>query len=129
MPAAPVHRSPEPASTENPFVDVVEGDYFYKAVLWAKESGVTSGIDATHFGSTNVCTRAQVVTFLWKAMGGSESQAEVSFTDVQSGDYFYNAVAWAVENGITSGMGDGTFGSNNQCTRAQVVTFLYAAYN
>ena len=120
---------PEPASTENPFVDVVEGDYFYKAVLWAKESGVTSGIDATHFGSTNVCTRAQVVTFLWKAMGGSESQAEVSFTDVQSGDYFYNAVAWAVENGITSGMGDGTFGSNNQCTRAQVVTFLYAAYN
>lgn len=120
---------PEPASNENPFVDVTVNDYFYKAVLWAKEQGITSGLDDTHFGSTSVCTRAQVVTFLWKAMGGTESQTEVTFTDVQPGDYFYKAVAWAVENGVSSGMGDGTFGSNSQCTRAQVVTFLYAAYN
>ena len=120
---------PEPASNENPFVDVTVNDYFYKAVLWAKEQGITSGLDDTHFGSTSVCTRAQVVTFLWKAMGGTESQTEVTFTDVQPGDYFYKAVAWAVENGVSSGMGDGTFGSNIQCTRAQVVTFLYAAYN
>ena len=110
-------------------MDVTVNDYFYKAVLWAKEQGITSGLDDTHFGSTSVCTRAQVVTFLWKAMGGTESQTEVTFTDVQPGDYFYKAVAWAVENGVSSGMGDGTFGSNSQCTRAQVVTFLYAAYN
>ncbi len=120
---------PEPQNTENPFVDVAESDYFYKPVLWAKENGITAGIDANHFGSNSVCTRAQVVTFLWRAMGGKASHAEVTFTEVQTGDYFYNAVAWAVENGITSGMGDGTFGSNNQCTRAQVVTFLYATYN
>ena len=120
---------PEPASNENPFVDVTVNDYFYKAVLWAKENGITSGLDDTHFGSSSVCTRAQVVTFLWKAMGGTESQTEVTFTDVQPGAWYYNAVAWAVENEISSGMGDGTFGSNSQCTRAQVVTFLYAAYN
>ena len=118
--------SPEPTSTENPFVDVTESDYFYKAVLWAVENGITNGVDATHFGPTLECNRAQVVTFLWRAMGEPESSAEVSFTDVTDPEaFYYGAVAWAVENGITNGMDDGTFGVERICNRAQVVTFLY----
>ena len=118
---------PEPASNENPFVDVVETDYFYKAVLWASENGITAGFDDTHFGPGLICTREQVVTFLWAAAGRPESSASVNFTDVQSGAWYYAPVAWAVENKITSGMDDGTFGVGQTCTRAQVVTFLYAA--
>jgi hypothetical protein len=105
---------------------VVETDYFYKAVLWAKEQGITAGVSDTHFGPNETCVREQVVTFLWAAAGRPESSASVSFTDVQSGAWYYNAVAWAVENKITSGMDDGTFGVGAACTRAQMVTFLYA---
>ena len=118
---------PEPASNENPFVDVVETDYFYKAVLWAKEQGITAGVSDTHFDPDAECLREQVVTFLYAAAGRPESSASVSFTDVQSGAWYYAPVAWAVENKITSGMDDGTFGVGQTCTRAQVVTFLYAA--
>ena len=118
---------PEPVSTVNPFVDVKEGDWFYKAVLWAKENGVTSGLDDTHFGSNQTCTREQVVTFLWAANGKPASSAKVNFSDVPAGAWYYAPVAWAVENKITSGMGDGTFGVGQTCNRAQVVTFLYAA--
>ena len=118
---------PEPKTTENPFVDVVETDYFYKAVLWASENGYTSGVDATHFGPGQICTREQVVTFLWAAAGRPESSASVNFSDVPAGAWYYAPVAWAVENKITSGMGNGTFGVGQTCTRAQVVTFLYAA--
>jgi hypothetical protein len=118
---------PEPASNENPFVDVAETDYFYKAVLWASENGYTSGVDATHFDPNAECLREQVVTFLWAADGKPVAAGEVPFTDVQLSAWYYNAVAWAVENKITSGMGDGTFGVGVTCTRAQVVTFLYAA--
>ncbi|MBP3660107.1 MAG: S-layer homology domain-containing protein, partial [Oscillospiraceae bacterium] len=122
--------SPEPVSNVNPFVDVNEGNYFYKAVLWAVEKGITAGVDATHFGPTLPCTRAQVVTFLWRAVGAPEATAESTFTDVtDSGAYYYDAVLWAVENGVTAGMGDGTFGVTAVCNRAQVVTFLYRVYN
>ena len=118
---------PEPASTENPFVDVTVSDWFYNAVLWASQNGITSGVDATHFGPNETCVREQVVTFLWAAEGKPASAASVSFSDVQSGAWYYAPVAWAVENGITSGMGDGSFGVGATCTRAQVVPFLYAA--
>ena len=117
---------PEPTSTENPFVDVAETDWFYKAVLWAVENKITAGVDATHFDPNDTCVREQVVTFLYAAAGKPETSAVVNFTDVQSGAWYYAPVAWALEHGVTSGMGDGTFGVGSTCTRAQVVTFLYA---
>ena len=93
------------------------------------EKGITAGVDATHFGPTLPCTRAQVVTFLWRAVGAPEVDAESTFTDVtDSTAYYYDAVLWAVENGVTAGMGDGTFGFSAVCNRAQVVTFLYRVY-
>ena len=119
--------SPEPQSTNNPFTDVKEGDFFYKAVLWAVENNITNGTTATTFSPFGKCNRAQVVTFLWRAQKSPASSAEVSFTDVQPGQFYSTAVAWAVEKNITNGMGDGTFGINTICNRAQVVTFLYRA--
>ena len=118
---------PEPVSTANPFADVSASDWFFKAVLWASQNGITSGVDATHFGPNETCVREQVVTFLWAAEGKPASSAAVSFSDVPAGAWFYAPVAWAVENKVTSGMGDGSFGVGATCTRAQVVTFLYAA--
>ena len=121
---------PEPETSVNPFEDVNEGDYFYKAVLWALEKGITTGVDAEHFGPMMPCNRAQVVTFLWRAAGEPDAAAESVFSDVTDpGTFYYNAVRWAVENGITPGMGDGTFGVATDCNRAQIVTFLYRAYN
>ena len=117
--------SPEPASNANPFSDVTENDFFYKAVLWAVENGITNGLSTTEFGPYAYCNRAQVVTFLWRAMGKPDSTAAVGFPDVEPGQFYSTAVAWAVENGITNGMGDGTFGVETVCNRAQVVTFLY----
>ena len=117
--------SPEPTSTYNPFSDVTENDFFYKAVLWAVEKGITNGTSATEFSPYKECNRAQVVTFLWRSQGSPDSTAEVTFTDVEEGQFYTTAVAWAVENGITNGMGDGTFGVEGVCNRAQVVTFLY----
>ncbi len=119
---------PDPTGTINPFVDVQESDFYYQAVRWAVEKGITNGLDATHFGPYANCNRAQVVTFLWRTMGEPASAAEVGFTDVVDGQFYAEPVAWAVENGITNGMGDGTFGVNGICNRAQVVTFLYRAY-
>ena len=116
---------PEPTTTVNPFTDVEESDFFYKAVLWAVEKGITNGTTATTFSPYAECNRAAVVTFLWRAMGSPDSSAEVSFTDVLPGQFYTTAVAWAVEKGITNGMGDGTFGVDTTCNRAQVVTFLY----
>ncbi len=117
--------SPEPTKTENPFTDVKESDFYYKAVLWAVEKGVTNGLTATEFGPFTLCNRAQVVTFLWRAMGSPESTADVAFTDVQSGQFYSTAVAWAVENNITNGISATEFGVGGICNRAQVVTFLY----
>ena len=123
--------SPEPTTTVNPFVDVNEAHFYYKAVLWAVEEGITNGTSATTFAPFAKCTRAQVVTFLYRALGEPEVEAtESGFTDVTDPKlYFYAPVLWAVENGITNGVGDGSFGINRTCDRAQVVTFLYRAYN
>ena len=121
--------SPEPTSNSNPFNDVAEGDFYYKAVLWAVENGITTGVDSTHFGPTTACNRAQVVTFLWRSQGSPESHAAVSFTDVKAGEFYTSAVAWAVEEGVTTGIDTNTFGVTTVCNRAQVVTFLYRACN
>ena len=118
---------PEPEAQNSPFVDVAESDYFYKAVLWAAEKGITSGISATEFGAELVCTRAQAMTFLYAGLDRPEAEAEPVFTDVEPGDYFYDAVVWAVDNEITAGTGATTFGPADSCTRAQIITFLFLA--
>ena len=119
---------PEPTSKDNPFVDVKESDYFYKAVLWAVEKGITTGTSATTFRPEQTCTRAQIVTFLWRNAGKPEPASSANpFIDVKDGDYFAKAVLWAVEDGITTGTSATTFRPENTCTRAQIVTFLYRA--
>ena len=90
--------------------------------------GITNGLDATHFAPTQTCNRGQIVTFLWRANASPSSDAEVSFSDVQPGAFYSNAVAWAVEKGITNGLDNGTFGVDDICNRGQIVTFLYRAY-
>ena len=113
----------------SPFTDVKPGKYYYDAVLWAAENGITGGIGDGRFGVGKPCTRQQVVTFLWKAAGAPEPQSSVSpFEDVLPGKYYYDAVLWAAEAHITSGLSQTSFGVGKPCTRAQVVTFLYAAY-
>ena len=117
---------PEPTMTNNPFTDVKESDFFYKAVLWAVEEGITNGTTATTFAPYDECNRAAVVTFLYRAMGEPQvGSTENPFSDVVATAWYGPAVLWAVENGITNGMGDGTFGIGTTCNRAQVVTFLY----
>ena len=111
---------------ENPFLDVNETHFFYDPVLWAVEEGITSGIDAEHFGPFAVCNRAQVVTFLWRYAGSPEpTAAENPFTDVPADSFYYKPVLWAVENGITQGVSPTEFGPGLACNRAQVVTFLW----
>lgn len=120
---------PEPTTKTNPFKDVNSSDWYYKAVLWAVENGITSGIREGEFGPNESCTRAQVVTFLYAAVGKPNVLVfDSSFSDVSAGDWFCEEVQWAVSNGITGGIGDGKFGPNNTCTRGQVVTFLYKVY-
>ena len=120
---------PEPTSTVNPFTDVKAGDFFYKAVLWAVEKGITNGVDADHFGPLQICNRVQVVTFLWRYNGSpAASTVDTSFSDVKAGQWYTGAISWAVERGITNGMGDGTFGLTRACNRAQIVTFLYRSF-
>ena len=120
--------SPEPTKAENPFTDVKAGEYYYKAVLWAVEEGITTGLSDTTFGPDATCTRGQVATFLWRSQGKPVSASSNNpFSDVVSTDYYYEAVLWAVENGVTQGMGPDTFAPNDSCTRGQIVTFLYRA--
>ena len=107
------------------FSDVTAGAYYYEAVRWAQEKGITGGIGNGLFGPDNSCTRAQIVTFLWRAAGSPEPKNTGSFSDVSAGSYYAKAVAWAVENGITTGTGSGKFSPNAACTRAQSVTFLF----
>ena len=110
---------------ENPFTDVKGEDYFLDPVLWAVEKGITLGTSAEAFSPNNPCTRAQIVTFLWRANGSPEPESDENpFTDVAATDYFYKAVLWAVENKITMGMSATTFGPNAICNRGQVATFL-----
>ena len=118
---------PEPASTSNPFTDVPENEYYYKAVLWAVEKGITTGTSDTTFSPNEGCTRGQVATFLWRAAGKPSSTVGNQFSDVDTSEYYGTAVLWASEKGITNGMGDGTFAPNATCTRGQIVTFLYRA--
>ena len=110
----------------NEFIDVPAGSYFYEAVMWAVENGVTTGISASRFDPDGICTRAQAVTFLWRAAGSPAPETStMPFTDVPAGSYYYDAVLWAVENGITKGTSDTTFSPNMTCSRAQIVTFLW----
>lgn len=121
--------SPEPISANNPFVDVTEAHYFYKAVLWAVEQGITTGTTSTTFSPEDACTRAQVVTFMYRAAGKpTVGSTDNPFTDVPANQYFYDAVLWAVENGITTGVSATEFAPNDTCTRGQIVTFLYRGY-
>ena len=108
------------------FVDVATGSYYEDAVDWAVENGITKGTDDTHFSPDGICTRAQAVTFLWRAAGSPASKTStMPFTDVPVGSYYYDAVLWAVENGITKGTSDTTFSPNMTCSRAQIVAFLW----
>ena len=109
-----------------PFTDVNAGDYYYNAVLWAAATGITNGTTATTFGPDAVCTRAQVVTFLWRAAGCPIAKTnDMPFTDVSRDMYYYDAVQWAVEQGITNGISDTEFGPDAECSRAQIVSFLW----
>ena len=111
----------------SPFADVATDAYYYDAVKWAVEKGVTNGVSETLFGPDQACTRAQIVTFLWRAAGSPEPKSGSSFADVAADAYYAKAVAWAVENGITKGTSETTFHPDETCTRAQGVTFLYRA--
>lgn len=109
------------------FADVPADAYYAKAVEWAVKKGITNGKANGLFGSGDPCTRAQIVTFLWRAKGSPAVSGNAPFTDVPPDAYYAAAVTWAEKNGITGGIGNGLFGSNNTCTRAQIVTFLYRA--
>lgn len=113
-----------------PFVDVSADAYYNQAVQWAQEKGITDGISSNLFGPKQPCTRSQIVTFLWRAAGSPEPKGTAAgMTDVAPGSYYAKAVAWAVENGITTGTAEGTFSPDATCTRAQAVTFLARAQN
>ena len=130
MPASKVTVSatfaPEKSAADY-FADVPANSYYADAVLWAAKNGITGGIGNGLFGPNQPCTRAQIVTFLWRAAGSPEPKAMSSFSDVSADSYYAKAVAWAVENGITTGTGDGKFSPDATCTRAQSVTFLFRA--
>lgn len=119
--------SPAPKGTAKVPGDVLPGSYCYDAVAWALENGITNGLADGTFGVNNTCTRGQSVTFLYRTMGTAPTTVN-GFTDVAAGDFYAEAVAWAVENGVTNGTTDSTFSPNNGCTRAQIVTFLFRAY-
>ena len=118
---------PEPSGTDNPFTDVAEGAYYYNAVLWAVEKGITAGTSATTFSPEQTVTRCQAITFLYGAAGRPEGGSE-PFVDVNEGDYFAAPVAWAYSKGITVGISDTVFGPAEICQRCQIVQFLYLYY-
>ena len=130
MPASKVTVSatfaPEKSAADY-FADVPANSYYADAVLWAAKNGITGGIGNGLFGPNQPCTRAQIVTFLWRAAGSPEPKSMSSFSDVSADSYYAKAVAWAVENGITTGTGDGKFSPDATCTREQAVAFLYRA--
>lgn len=117
--------SPAPKSSVNPFSDVDADAYYYDAVLWAVENGVTMGTSASTFAPGGTCSRAQIVTFLWRSQKSPSAGAVNSFSDVADSVYYADAVVWAMENGITTGTTASTFSPNDNCTRAQIVTFLW----
>ena len=117
---------PEPQSNDNPFTDLEQGAYYVDAVLWAAENGVTNGTTETTFSPDATCTRAQIVTFLYRAMKGTPVSGS-TFTDVPAGMWFSDAVSWAVSKGITNGTSATTFSPDAICERAHIVTFLWRA--
>lgn len=117
--------APEPGTSHNPFTDVSRDAYYYKAVLWAVEKGITQGTSETTFSPDDMVTRGQTVTFLWRAAGSVSGAKTNPFTDVERGAYYADAVLWAVDTGVTSGTSTTTFSPNNQCTRAQIVTLIW----
>ncbi len=120
---------PTPDYSKNPFTDISIDDWYYDAVLWAVENGITKGTSETTFSPDDTCTRAQIVTILWRADGiPTLIDAANPFTDVSKADYFYDAVLWAVDFGVTQGMSATSFEPNTVCSRAQIVTFLYRYY-
>ena len=119
--------SPEPKSTTTAFTDVKSGAYYEKAVAWAVENNVTTGTSSTTFSPDASVTRAQAVTFQWRANASPAAASASSFTDVAASAYYASAVNWAVENNVTNGTSTATFSPNADCTRAQIVTFLYRA--
>ena len=128
MPASKVSVEAEFVKTAaTSFADVPANAYFADAVKWAVDKGITNGLSDTMFGPYASCTRAQIVTFLWRAVGSPEPKTASSFADVPASAYYAKAVAWAVENGITNGMTETTFAPNATCTRGQSVTFLHRA--
>lgn len=116
---------PEPTNTNNPFTDVKVDSWYGKAVLWAVENGITEGTSPTTFRPSKVCTRSQIVTFLYRANGCPDVDTSKSFLDVPVGCWYEAPVCWAVKQGITQGTGNGLFSPGHSCTRAQIVTFLY----
>ena len=119
--------SPTPKTDANPFADVTADAYYYDAVLWAIEQGITKGTSDTTFSPNAACTRAQIVTFLWRAQKAPAADGVNPFSDVAADAYYANAVLWAAENGITGGTTATTSSPHRDCTRAQFVTFLYRA--
>lgn len=126
--AAFAEKKAEPIAPEKLFADVSAEEYYYEAVKWASENGVTGGIGENLFGANLPCTRAQIVTFLWRAAGSPEPKGMSGFVDVSADAYYAKAVAWAVERGIVSGTSATTFSPDAVCTRAQSVAFLYRAF-
>ena len=120
---------PKASLQELPFEDVEKGTYYYDAVAWAYENNIVSGVDGTHFGPDDPVSRGQFVTFLYRTEGKPGYTSENPFTDVAQWAYYYDPVLWAYEKGIASGLSEDTFGPDEFCTRGQVVTFLYRAYN
>ena len=117
---------PEPTTTTNPFVDVRADAYYYKPILWAVENGITYGTDDTHFSPKQLCSRADILTFLYRAVGSpAVSSQTVPFTDVKSDAYYYKAMLWALQNGIDNGTSATTFSPKADCPRVNIVLFLY----
>ena len=122
------HKETEAIPATGKFVDIPAGSYYEDAIIWAAGKGITSGTDTTHFSPNSICTRAEAVSFLWRAAGSPAPEADtMRITDVPKSSYYYDAVLWAVENGITAGTTETTFSPNANCTRAQAIAFLWRA--
>ncbi|MDD4843495.1 MAG: S-layer homology domain-containing protein [Anaerotignum sp.] len=121
--------SPEPTLTSCPFIDVDKDEYYYKAVLWGMETGITNGITPTVFGANTTVTRSQATTFLWHAVGSPGASSQNPFGDITTGAYDYDAVLWAVEQDITHGTSEDSFSPHGLCTRGQLLTFLFRYIN
>lgn len=117
--------SPAPKRVAMPFTDVPAGSYYYDAVLWAVENGITKGTSDTTFSPNENCSRAQIVTFLWRSQKSPAAGSVNPFTDVTANVYYANAVLWAVNEDVTKGTSNTTFSPDADCTRAQIVTFIW----